>query len=88
MRALITVVMSAATMVVVAPALAERGSADRPVQVGVMSGLPEKDSFGLLCSRDIGETGSVTAATRAEIAQVGMSTGDPEKNSFGQTSPR
>ena len=88
MRALITAVMSAAALVIVTPALAECGSSDRPVQVGLVSGHPEKDSFGLLCSRDIQETGSVTATTREEAVQVGMSAGDPEKNSFGQISRR
>jgi hypothetical protein len=56
---------------------------DKPVQVGLVSGDPEKDSFGLVCPRDIEQPGSITAALRAQVVQVGMITGDPEKDSFG-----
>jgi hypothetical protein len=83
MRAIITIVISAATMVGVSPALADCGSSDKPVQVGFVSGNPEQDTFGLLCSRDIEQTGSITGAITARVMQVGTSTGDPEKDSFG-----
>jgi len=79
MRAIITIVISAASIVGVSPALADCGSSNKFVQVGVVSGSPEQDTFGLLCSRDIEQTGAVTA----RVMQVGMSTGDPEMDSFG-----
>jgi hypothetical protein len=83
MRATITIVLSAATILSVSSALAACGSSDKPVQVGLVSGEPEKDSFGLVCLKDIEQTGSITAAVRAQVGQVGMITGDPEKDSFG-----
>jgi hypothetical protein len=83
MRAIITIVISAATILSVGPALAACGSSDKPMQVGLVSGDPEKDSFGLACSRDIEQTGSITAAVKAQVVQVGMITGDPERDSFG-----
>jgi hypothetical protein len=83
MRAIITMVISAATIVAVGPALADCGPAGKPMQVGIVTGNPETDSFGLLCSRDVEQTGSVTAAKRSAVMQVGASTGDPEKDSFG-----
>jgi hypothetical protein len=83
MRATITIVISAATILSVSPALAACVSSDKPMQLGLMSGDPEKDSFGLVCSRDIEQTGSITAAVKARVVQVGMVTGDPEEDSFG-----
>jgi hypothetical protein len=67
----------------VGPALAGCGYAGQPVQFGGVSGDPEKDTFGLLCSGDVAQAGSATKAARAEIMQVGANTGDPEKDSFG-----
>ena len=85
MRALIATLISATTIVGVgvSPVLASCRYSGQPVQVGVMSGDAEKDSFGLLCSIDREQTGSVGTATRAEFMRVGASTGEAEKDSFG-----
>lgn len=83
MRATITIIISAATVVGVGPALADCGSSNKPAYVGVVGGNPETDTFGFLCSRHIEQTGSVTAAIGAGVTQVGTGTGDPEKDTFG-----
>ena len=65
----ITIVLAAATLVlsIAGPAMAGCGST-QVVQVGVPSGEPEKDTFGLLCgSGDVERTSSVSS-TRREIS--------------------
>jgi hypothetical protein len=55
-----------------------------PIQVGALSGDPERDTFGLLCeTKKVDRTDSVSSATRGQILQIGVSTGEAEKDTFG-----
>lgn len=81
----ITTVLAATALVLTAagPALAGCGAA-QIVQVGALSGDPEKDTFGLLCgTADVEQTGSTSSTPRGEILLIGASTGEAEKDTLG-----
>ena len=80
-----TIILAATTLVLTAagPALAACGST-QVVQVGGLSGDPEKDTFGLLCGpADVERTSSITSSAHKEILQVGANTGEAEKDTLG-----
>ncbi len=81
----ITIILAATALFLTAagPALAGCGSIET-VQVGALSGDPEKDTFGLMCRHaDVERTSSVASSARREILQVGVSTGEAEKDTLG-----
>ncbi len=84
MRKSITILAATAlALVATTPALAGCGAA-QIVQVGALSGDPEKDTFGLMCGlTDVEQTSSIARSARGEILQVGVSTGEAEKDSVG-----
>jgi len=54
------------------------------MQVGLITGDAEKDTFGFDCAgRDIEHTGSVASAARGKMGQIGVNTGNPEKDTWG-----
>jgi hypothetical protein len=80
-----TIILAATTLVLTAagPALAACGST-QVVQVGGLSGDPEKDTFGLLCGpAEVKRTSSITSSAPKEILQVGANTGEAEKDTLG-----
>ena len=80
-----TTILAATTLVLTAagPALAGCGSA-QVVQVGAISGDPEKDTFGLMCgTADVEQTSPTASSLRREILPVGASTGEAEKDTLG-----
>ena len=73
-----TIILAATALVVTAAgsALAACGS-PQVVQVGGLSGDPEKDTFGLLCGpADVERTSALTSTAHNEILQVGANTGE------------
>jgi hypothetical protein len=79
MRTTTIILATALVLTAAAPALAACGST-QVVQVGDLSGNPEKDTFGLLCRpADVERTSSA----RKEILQVGANTGEAEKDTMG-----
>jgi hypothetical protein len=80
-----TIILAATVLVLTAagPALAACGST-QVVQVGDLSGDPEKDTFGLRCGpADVERTSSLTRSAHNEIVQVGANTGEAEKDTLG-----
>jgi len=80
-----TIILAATTLVLITagPALAACGST-QVVQVGDLSGDPEKDTFGLLCGpAEVKQTSSITSSSHKEILQVGANTGEAEKDTLG-----
>ena len=81
-----TPIILAATILVLTaagPALAACGP-PQVVQVGDLSGDPEKDTFGLLCGpAEVQRTSSITSSAHKEILQVGANTGEAEKDTLG-----
>ena len=80
-----TIILAATTLVLTAagPALAACGST-QVVQVGDLSGDPEKDTFGLLCGpAEVKRTSSIPSSAPKEILQVGANTGEAEKDTLG-----
>ncbi len=81
----ITIILAATGLVLTAagPALAGCSSTEL-VQVGALSGHPEKDTFGFLCGRaDVERTSSIVSPPPRTILQVGASTGEVEKDTLG-----
>ena len=69
------------------PALAACGST-QVVQVGGLSGNPEKDTFGLLCGpAEVKRSSSIPRSSHKEILQVGANTGEAEKDTLGYLHP-
>ena len=82
-RPLFILAATALVLTIAGPALAACGSTE-VVQVGDLSGDPEKDTFGLLCGpADVERTSSVTRSARNEVLQVGANTGEAEKDTLG-----
>ena len=82
-RPLFILAATALVLTAAGPALAACGST-QVVQVGVLSGDAEKDTFGLLCGlADVERTGSLTRSAHNEILQVGAHTGEAEKDTLG-----
>ena len=80
-----TIILAATILVLTAagPALAACRST-QVVQVGDLSGDPEKDTFGLLCEpAEVKRTSSITSSSHKEILQVGANTGEAEKDTLG-----
>jgi len=80
-----TIILAATTLVLITagPALAACGPT-QVVQVGDLSGDPEKDTFGLLCGpADVERTGSLPSSAHNEILQIGANTGEAEKDTLG-----
>jgi|tagenome__1003787_1003787.scaffolds.fasta_scaffold20785742_2 hypothetical protein len=77
-------IFAAAALVFTAaePALAACGST-RAVQVGGVSGDPEKDTFGLLFGpTDVEQTSLITRSARRVMLQAGATTGEAEKDTL------
>ena len=84
-----TLILAATTLVLTAagPALAACGPT-QVVQVGGLSGDPEKDTFGLLCGpAEVKRTSSITSSAPKAILQVGANTGEAEKDTLGYLHP-
>jgi hypothetical protein len=82
-RPLFILAATALVLITAGPALAACGST-RVVQVGGLSGDPEKDTFGLLCGlADVERTGSLPSSAHNEILQIGANTGEAEKDTLG-----
>ena len=82
-RPLFILAATALVLTAAGPALAACGS-PQVVQVGDLSGDPEKDTFGLLCGpADVERTGSLPSSARNEILQIGANTGEAEKDTLG-----
>jgi hypothetical protein len=82
-RPLFILAATALVLTTAGPALAACGS-PQVVQVGDLSGNPEKDTFGLLCGpTDVERTSSLTRSAHNEIWQVGANTGEAEKDTLG-----
>ena len=80
-----TIILAATILVLTAagPSLAACGST-QVLQVGDLSGDPEKDTFGLLCGpAEVKRTSSITSSAHKEILQVGANTGEAEKDTLG-----
>ena len=82
-RPLFILAATALVLTTAGPALAACGST-QVVQVGGLSGDPEKDTFGLLCGlADVERTSALTSSAHNEILQVGANTGEAEKDTLG-----
>jgi hypothetical protein len=82
-RPLFILAATALVLTTAGPALAACGST-QVVQVGDLSGNPEKDTFGLLCGlADVERTGSLPSSAHNEILQIGATTGEAEKDTLG-----
>jgi hypothetical protein len=82
-RPLFILAAAALVLTTAGPALAACGST-QVVQVGDLSGDPEKDTFGLLCGLAGGErTSSFPSSVHNEILQIGANTGEAEKDTLG-----
>ena len=82
-RPLFILAATALVLTIAGPALAACGS-PQVVQVGGLSGDPEKDTFGLLCGpADVERPNSLTSSAHTEILQVGANTGEAEKDTLG-----
>jgi hypothetical protein len=82
-RSLFILAATALVLITAGPALAACDST-QVVQVGDLSGNPERDTFGLLCGpADVERTGSLTSSAHNEILQVGANTGEAEKDTLG-----
>jgi hypothetical protein len=82
-RPLFILAATALVLTAAGPALAACGST-QVVQVGGLSGDPEKDTFGLVCGLvDVERTGSLPSSAHNEILQIGANTGEAEKDTLG-----
>ena len=82
-RPLFILAATALVLTTAGPALAACGST-QVVQVGDLSGDPEKDTFGLLCGpAEVKRTSSIPSSAPKEILQVGANTGEAEKDTLG-----
>jgi hypothetical protein len=54
------------------------------VQIGIRSGDPEKDTFGLSCeTMAVEHAGSVSSAPHRTAISIGVPTSEPEKDTVG-----